>query len=242
MTTDPREDALAKIVEWCEREAKGDWGSPRRLIALELLRLVEDTPPSQPDPDDETEVIELRVALARTNKLLDDAHWAESQLGKEDNQFTRRTYVRSVFAYIEGAIWLLKQTCLNVPPKTGVRHIDPATYALLQDQTYELKNNGEPKTQTKFLRLPDNLRFAFRTFDTLFQTKIDLGVGSGPWESFLKAVEIRHRITHPKNLTEFDVTDTELEVAQQVSSWFNDLTHHCIKTMAEAANRNAPNA
>lgn len=36
--------------------------------------------------------------------MIKDAHWAEEALEKEDNQFTRRAYIRNVFAMIEGSI------------------------------------------------------------------------------------------------------------------------------------------
>ena len=46
----------------------------------------------------------------RLMPMLEDAHWAENALEIEDNQFTRRAYIRSLFAQIEGSIWVMKQT------------------------------------------------------------------------------------------------------------------------------------
>ncbi|HYU52497.1 MAG TPA: hypothetical protein VEK37_06110, partial [Gemmatimonadaceae bacterium] len=85
--------------------------------------------------------MKLRDIIEPITKLLDDAHAAETHLEQNDSQFARRAYVRSVFSSLEGIIWLLKQVCLTLQSASSSR-IDPAEFALLQDQSYDLKNNG----------------------------------------------------------------------------------------------------
>lgn len=164
-------------------------------------------------------------------KLLYDAGEAETLLETNDSQFARRSYVRILFVYVEGATWLLKQACLKAKSPAGVRRIKPAEYALLSDESYELKNNGETVVQTKFLRLPENVLFCIKVFNRLFGAEIDLGVGTTKWEGFLNALKIRHRITHPRNVSEFDITDDEIELCKRVCSWFNDMLHVCFQAM-----------
>jgi hypothetical protein len=101
-------------------------------------------------------------------KLLEDAHEAETLLEEKDTQFYRRAYIRSVFASIEGIIWLIKQVCLKAKSPRGPRPIKVAEYALLSDQSYELKNNGDPSVQTKYLKLADNLKFTVKVARRLF--------------------------------------------------------------------------
>lgn len=156
--------------------------------------------------------------------MIYDAHWAEQALDKEDNQFTRRAYVRNVFAMIEGSILVLKQTVLFAPvPEGRVKKLSPAEYALLSDKTYELKSNGQTKEQTKYLKLPENFRFTFGVLTKYFGTEFNLGVGTVAWDNFLAAQEIRNRITHPKTVTEFEVSDSELATCKEACSWFNEL-------------------
>ena len=176
-------------------------------------------------------------------RLLDDSLAAESYLDANDSQFARRAYIRSIFASLEGIVWLLKQVCLKAPNVSGPRRFDPAEFALLQDQTYDLKNNGEPSTQTKFLRLPDNVRFTFRVFNRLFQANVDLGVGGNSWTAFLRALDVRHRITHPKKVDELDISDTEIKLCREVSSWFNETVHAAVQAIVDTSARvtNAPN-
>jgi len=63
----------------------------------------------------------------RLMPIREDAHWAEDALDKEDNQFTRRAYIRSLFAMIEGSILVLKQVVLHAPvQQSKVKRLSPA--------------------------------------------------------------------------------------------------------------------
>jgi hypothetical protein len=56
----------------------------------------------------------------RLMPLLEDANVAETLLDTDDSQFNRRAYVRSVFAMIEGTVWILKQLVLEAPAAPGL--------------------------------------------------------------------------------------------------------------------------
>lgn len=161
----------------------------------------------------------------RLMPIIEDAHWAEQALDKDDNQFTRRAYIRNLFAMIEGAIWILKQTVLHAPVihKGAPKRLSVAEYALLSDKTYELKSNGQTKEQTKYLRLPDNFRFTFNILSKYFCIEFDLGIGTVAWDNFIEAQSIRNRITHPKTAKEFEVSDKDLTTCKDACSWFNEL-------------------
>ncbi len=168
--------------------------------------------------------MKLRNIKDRLMPMIEDAHWAEEALDKEDNQFTRRAYIRSFFGMIEGSIWVLKQTVLLAPVQEGrIKRISAAEYALLSDKTYDLKSNGQPKEQTKYLKLPDNFKFTFGVLEKYFKADFDLGIGTIAWDNFLKAQAIRNRITHPKTSEEFEVTDSEIAICKEACSWFNEL-------------------
>nr|CAS03029.1 putative integron gene cassette protein [uncultured bacterium] len=91
------------------------------------------------------------------------------------------------------------------------------------DKSYELKSNGQVKEQTKYLRLPENIRFTFAVLSKYFKIDFSLGIGTSNWDKFLAAQEIRNRITHPKTSAEFSISDEEIAICRDVSSWFNDL-------------------
>ena len=98
--------------------------------------------------------------------LLEDAAEAESNLDKNPtSQFARRTYIRTIFSCVEGTVWVLKDVCFKAKPTSGKRTMSVAEFSLLKEVSYELKNNGEIGTSAKFLRLPDNIRFTFKTIN-----------------------------------------------------------------------------
>lgn len=170
-------------------------------------------------------------------ELLRDAASAERLLDQHDDQFYRRSYIRSTVAAIEGIVWLLKQTCLKAAGEARSR-LSVAEYAMLSDATYELTNNGEVRTQTKFLKLAENLRFAVNTCNRLFGTAIDLQVGTSSWEEFRTSTTIRNRITHPKDIRELQITDNEIAMCKRVVSWFNQRIWELIDALSDQS-RNA---
>ena len=156
--------------------------------------------------------------------MLEDGKWAEGALEKDDNQFTRRAYVRSMFSIIEGSIWVLKQTILQATvPKGRIVKMSVAEYSLLSDRSYDLKSNGIIQEKVKYLKLPDNLVFTFGLLAKYFGAEFNLGIGEVEWENFRKAQVIRDRITHPKAPAEFNISDAEIAICRATSTWFNKL-------------------
>jgi hypothetical protein len=179
--------------------------------------------------------MKVRDVIDRLMPMLEDAHWAEKALDDDDNQFTRRAYIRNIFSLIEGSIWVLKQTVLFAPVQNGgEKKLTVAEYALLSDKTFDLKSNGQPKEQTKFLKLPDNVKFTFTILEKYFNTEFNLGIGTIEWENFLTAQSIRNRIAHPKTSSQFEVTDEEIAICKATCSWFNELSSVFVKGLPKA--------
>jgi len=176
---------------------------------------------------------EIKKAL---EPLLDDAFESENMLIKnKDSQFIRRIYIRSVFAYIEGSIWVLKQVCLKAKSVKGKnRKINIPEFAILTEQTYDLQNNGNIKVKTKIINLLDSIQFTFKTINKLFKGEIDYGIGGSSWNKLIKAKNIRNRITHPKTESDMIVSDEEIVICEEVCGWFNALVNSCFNLFLES--------
>ncbi|MGH1519868.1 hypothetical protein [Chryseobacterium sp. JK1] len=163
--------------------------------------------------------------------LLEDGAESEKILSENrDSQFFRRIYIRSVFTTIEGSIWVLKQVCLKAKSIDGTkRKINISEYMILAEESYDLKGNGDIKITSKTINLLDNIKFTFRTINRLFKGEINIGVGTKSWESLIIAKNIRNRITHPKSETDMIISDNEITVCEEVSSWFINLVFECFK-------------
>ena len=179
-------------------------------------------------------------------QLLEDSAEAHGLVNEKDTQFRRRAYVRSVFSTLESMVWLLKQLCLEFSEmlaSNGVSYeakLDRAEYALLHDEAYDLKSNGTPNVQPKFLKLPDNLRFAIEitnrvfTIEGFINTEIDLGIGTAKWDRFLRALAVRNRITHPKELSGFTITDEEKLLCDDVLLWMNQFLNDFLMSISRS--------
>jgi hypothetical protein len=170
------------------------------------------------------------------NPLLEDAGEAENYLDKNiGSMFARRIYVRSFFSCIEGIVWVLKEVCLHATTPSGKRQFHIAEYALLKEHSYELKNNGDIKVSAKFLRLPDNIRFVFKLLSRHLQIDLSIDASSKNWSYFLKALDIRNRLTHPKGSNPFHITDEELDLCKKANEWFVDLVARTIQSLVKVS-------
>jgi len=170
----------------------------------------------------------------RIRKLLEDASEAENFLENNNSQFAKRAHIRSAFAYMEGSVWLFKQlivqTVFQSKAVTNPLHLlSIAELGLLSDVSYDLKDNGEPYEQQKFLPLTKNLRFTMSVMSRFTGYSIDLQTNSKTWDRFNKTIKVRNRITHPKNAEEIDMTDEEIQHATEVCNWFNCISKGCIE-------------
>ena len=178
--------------------------------------------------------------------LMDDEIAAWEQLAQSDDQFKRRTYVRTVFASIEGETFRRKQAALtwaelrqeilgvssSREQLEKVTHVEltGAELALIREEQYELNNKGEARIGKKFLKAADNLRFSFKLYAKATNSSYELDVGGIGWYSFLKALAVRNRISHPKHERDLVITDEDLDSVQKAAEWHRDCAWELIKS------------
>jgi hypothetical protein len=167
-------------------------------------------------------------------ELLGDVKQAEKMLKENDTQYLRRCYVRALFTGIEGTIYTLKQAVVGIAAASGppgydiLRVLSVPEVAMLQEYSIDMASNGKPIISQKFIRLPDNIKFTVNIISKLCDYAIDLDVKGIEWETFMEAIQIRHRITHPKIIEEFQITDDEIKLMRDVSSWFIKFTKNSL--------------
>ncbi len=136
-----------------------------------------------------------------------DCEQAGKNLQDNDTPFNRRTYVRTVFASIEAVIYVLKQDALQY--RQPGRFSD-GEIAMLEEKTYTL-DKGQVKTQTKFLPLDENFLFAIDVVSKVLKSPFKLDNKGKEWQAFKKTIDVRNRITHPKQPELLDIDDEEIE-------------------------------
>jgi len=139
--------------------------------------------------------------------------------GESKTDSAARSFVRAVFAMIEGSIFNLKQMALNLSAH-GRGSFSKAELVMLEEVSYDLDSKGGAITQTKFMKLPANIRFAFDAAARGFGVTYKLEVGSSGWANFRESIDIRNRITHPKKIDDLELSDTEVQKVVDTGTWF----------------------
>src|SRR5579862_855841 len=89
-----------------------------------------------------------------------------------DNQ-QRRSFVRSVFALVEGMTYASKQAILDeFGPK-----LSPAEIALITEESFDLDDSGASKNRPLFLPLAKNVRFMFDLLIRFWAIPLEVKVG-----------------------------------------------------------------
>jgi hypothetical protein len=135
------------------------------------------------------------------------------------SQPERRIYVRSVFATIEAWIYAMKQMALKWHPDPMCPTISEAERAFAQELEYKLTDSGEVESRRAKISLEVNLRFAFRLFAKSGYLTSDLDVSGSEWQVFRRAIKIRDRITHPKSVSDLNISDDDFKDVTTGLGW-----------------------
>lgn len=154
-----------------------------------------------------------------------DVKESSKQLRADDTEFRRRSFLRAFFAFVDGALFA-KRTIVSAytqdgPTIAAFRYLTDGERALLAEVEFELEDNGSVRIRNRnfqpFLKL---LRFTFHVYFKSRRVPNPVEYGGQGWQSFRKAYELRNRITHPKSVTDLQMSDEELAILRQAEVWF----------------------
>jgi|GEM_PF-6531653 len=166
------------------------------------------------------------MAVIKTNDLTqplfvvsDDLERAAKDLRARDDSYSRRNYVRVLFAAIELTIYIQKQTILAAAADSSGQLTHPELM-MLRGETYDIGSDGELLKRTKRIPMADNSIFTQRCVEKGFGLSLSSHTTGPSWDDFKNAIKLRNRITHPKGHKDFDVSKDEAELALRVGDWF----------------------
>ncbi|MCA0354702.1 MAG: hypothetical protein LCH85_22135 [Chloroflexi bacterium] len=182
-----------------------------------------------------------RQLMTIMNLLLEDVDYcflAIDDLKKrgyssEELQFWYRAVIRSLFAWIEGVIYRLKQFSIEYDGVLSEK-LDSKLYSSLLDTEYQINEKGEIVKSDKFIPLPRNLIFAFKIYAHVYNCQYNVETSTHHWRNFRDAIKIRNRITHPKVSDDITITEDEVLLIKDVRKWFSTIYQELYnKTQAE---------
>jgi hypothetical protein len=147
-------------------------------------------------------------------------------------QYKRRSFVRAFLALVEYDTYNRKQRVLYLHTK-GVHRFNESERIMLQEIQPELDDSGRLKLKRRYLRLIDNYRFAIRMFCKAVDIEFTLPTNEPGWSAFKETVALRNRITHPKKLSEIEISDSQLKSVFDAFEWFKKV----YRAIVDATNR-----
>ena len=133
-----------------------------------------------------------------------------------DDQATRRDFVRTVFAAIEG--WILDYRQGVQESLGNIRDLSPAEEAAFAEVNYTLTETGKLREQTQFFPTTTMFRFATRLVEQECGQPI-IDFSSREWKNFNDAFAIRNRVTHPKSIRDLNISADEIAIVRAAYEW-----------------------
>lgn len=150
--------------------------------------------------------------------VLEDVEIAEKAAREIGREYDRRTYVRAVFAAIEGLTGFLRQAALTWIAQ-GRFEATPAEVAVLREEGYSVSDAGKVIVQARFVGLDASIRFLLRTCFRHFGANVEVYYSKPGWSALKRSLRVRHRLTHPRTASDLMVLTAEVEDARLAFAW-----------------------
>jgi hypothetical protein len=93
---------------------------------------------------------------------------------------------------------------------------------VLNEKTYYPNDKGEVDEQRMQISVTNNIKFAFKVYARVHLVHYSLNIGDSRWDDFKKAMLVRDRLTHPKKVSDLEVTDEEVMRLNRAHDWYSE--------------------
>jgi len=153
--------------------------------------------------------------------LFDDMVESERLIKKADTQFARRAFVRAAFAFNEGFLFWFKDEVIHWVLAKGwqTRNLEIAKVQLLSDEMYKPDRRGKIESEPNRIPFLNFFAFVFRTGAECCDLDPAPLFSDNGWSQMQLALDVRHRITHPKKPEDLNITDDEMFAVSEGHRW-----------------------
>lgn len=156
--------------------------------------------------------------------LAQDVSEALARQQSEDTQFNRRVVVRALFSLTEAYGYFIRQFCLEIEHEK-VRKGHPSNLerqVLLQERLPRIGSNGRIEHTPHRVGTADHLAFTLRVFADHAGVRANFFDREG-WKALKGALQVRHRLTHPKERSDVEVSNADMELCAKGYAWFGEV-------------------
>jgi len=169
------------------------------------------------------------------SELKDDFTQAKAAVLSNPSAFHKRNLVRTTFALIDGFAFQLRQVTLATLDNTKL--LTDGDLAILREERYQLSSKGLPEVKENYQKTLPMILFSLRVYAKNHGSDFVPDTSLNGWNCLKQAVEIRDRVTHPKSLTDLDISDEVGKVFAEGVRWWDDMLGQLLASCEEADNK-----
>lgn len=167
---------------------------------------------------------DYRRCYSQVLMRLEEGERSEDGCISADYEFDARQLIRAAFAYIEGAIYLLKIEALFNFEENGIE-LSPQQSHFIFEANFDLNDKGEIVQRPAKIPLTKNIRFAFRIFAEANGIESCFDPTAEWWPLLQDSIRVRDRLMHPRLPSDLDVTPKETITMVKAKAGFDELLH-----------------
>ncbi len=157
-----------------------------------------------------------RRALVRA--VAADIKHVTSMSGQADEQFVRRSMVRTVFSLLDAFSYFLKREARIEAERHGITFSRRMTQVITEKRLRTADDGSETEVD-HHVDLETNLRVAIRAYAQVRGCTAPWDIAHLPRE-FALWKGVRDRITHPKRAADLEISDEEARAGNPLLLWF----------------------
>jgi hypothetical protein len=160
--------------------------------------------------------------------LMEDVLLSMRRREAEDTASARREFVRTTFSAIEGCIWQYREDVRSFIK--DIEKMSSITEIALAETSYSVTETGKIVPQIRYIAMPSMFRLITRLAEECcLDLKVDFS--NTGWAHFLQAIKIRNRVTHPKEASDLEVSEADIQVTQTAFFWVIDITNIVLEAL-----------
>lgn len=146
-----------------------------------------------------------------------------------DHEFDARQLIRTAFAYIEGATYILKIEASFNADENGIE-LTPQQQHFIFEADFGLSDKGDVLEKPAKIPLSKNVRFAFNVFAEANGVDFHFDASAEWWSLFRDSVHVRDRLTHPRMPSDLDVSPSEVIAMVKAKAGFDEVLYFLLRT------------
>jgi hypothetical protein len=207
-------------------------GDPKKFLVAMKQKISSMSKEFKPaDREDSFKYLNRTVALLRKDSdrsfgLFEESfsNWATDSQNTElmeEMQFRIRQLIRTFFAEVEGTLYAARRVVLWAYER-GEISLNTAEIAVLREETYKFNpRTREAEARPAFNTTKEAFLLVFTFLPRLTNPDFKLDLTNNGWERFQKLLEVRHELTHPKEIIKLILdADTIMEIMPGARVWY----------------------